>query len=717
MAKSGFTQDELKYFDSLSMEELDNMILSKRGLNSNASGQQAGQGSASVPMSERSNLDPAFQAIPTEQIDAATAEKYIAEMEEKYLDPNLLEARPAYADGSAPERAIMKAPSGAFWERTKLAFTNQPLEKQVKMLESEYGAGNVKLSKGKNLTVNQNGAWYQLDPSGAGQGDFMDKAYEKTQDILADNADIALSVGVGIPIAALAAPVVAGFTGLAAVGGALGVGAASGAGSGMARVLMGRLSGTYEATPEQMARDIGVETLLSMAGNAFIPGVKYTAQSVGKMFQKSAPVFASMPEKARNITAQILGVTSGVGDDNVGHWMNNAKKVGEFQVRHGSDQAAYLNASIQQTKELAKSVVGAKIKYGQKLYGDFAEEAGSEFTPWVGKIFTGSNANETGIELMSNNTLKYKNGKLFLASLDELPVENTFAKKETRDVIQPVLDVINDFNKRARPASGPKGAEQYLAFKERLNAAMARAEAKAMAPGRNELLALGEVRKLKADVMTAYVNKAVDPTRAPELASKLAKIDGEYAKISVLTDKFQKASAKGGNFDDEPYRALYEDLFARNKITSKTVVNKSEIQQMTDLLGKFDSRISEAVDDIGARKAAEAANHWLRPGMTSNVQTSAGMAAGIMSSNPLTGLAVAGVGSPKVNAKAAKMMSSLIDGLDFVRKLPANQRIQMLKTPEAIQKFYSTILSVPGIEAQTGAQLRGVLEGNQNGQQ
>lgn len=664
--------------------------------------QKVNTGFASLDLGDTPYSPDDFQSLTIEQL------------EEKYLDPALLETRPEYANGSSPEKAIMKTPEGATWQRTKLAFSNKPITEQIKYLEEEYGAGNVKLSKGKNITVKQNGAWFQLDPAGGGQGDLMDRALERTRDVLADNADLAVSLGLGVATAGAAAPLVAGLTGAAAIGGAAGVGAASGAGSAMGRVLMGRLVGTYDANPEDTLKDIGVETLISMAGGSFVPGAKYGAKEFGKMFAKAQPALQKAAPGVKDTIQKILGFTSGAGEDAVSHWMDNPK-VPTFLARYADDAEGALLANIDDTKAIARNVVDAKRNFGQDIYGKFAEEAGEDFAPWVGKIFTGSNtANaKNPITLMDEGVLKYNNGALSLNVADD--VTSIFGRKESLRVLKPLVDVVNDFNK-ARPATGKDGAKQYLVFKERLNDALAKAEAAALAPGRSDLQALSAARNLKAELMTAYAEKAVDAVKAPQLAGKLANVDKEWARISTLTDEFESAVRKGGEFDVQPYRQLYEKVFAQNKISSKSAANKSEINQIMDILGKYKPDISNLTDNIGARKAAIAASPWMRTGMAANVQTTAGMATGL-ATNPTIGGFTFAAGSPKINYKAAQLASGMFKGLDFIRGLAPEARKQMLQTPQAVQQFYKTILEIPGIEAQTANQLNQMLRGGSGGQQ
>jgi hypothetical protein len=692
-----------------------------------------GQGSGAVASSQQkpdtgfASLDLGDTPYSPDDFQSLTIEQ----LEEKYLDPATLETRPEYANGAAPERAIMKSPSGSTWERTKLAFTNQPLEKQVKMLEEKYGQGNVALSKGRNITVKENGAWYQLDPSGAGQGSLMDKAYEKTQDILADNADIALSVGVGVATMGALSPLTTGLAQLAKAGivsggtalaGSLTAAGASGLASGTVRTSLGRLAGTYEATAEEQIKDIGLEMALSMAGQAFVPGVKYSAEKMGSMWQKAAPSFKGMPEQAKQTFAKVTGTLSGTGEGNMRVILDNAEEYGKVVKQYKGNVTSALADQVTEVQDLTKDVLAGARARAKDLYGKVAEEAGDQFRPSVLRVTQQAGQNIPGeipvkIDLFDQGIIqKSKGGGLYIDPT-KIPVDTPiFGDKKAQKALQPMLDLINDWSK-ATPKSGQEGVEQLLTFKERLNSTFDAIETAADNVGGLDS-ALGEIKNFAKQMKEAFINKAIQGPNRDTLVSALNKADIDYAEMKVLTDKFSKAAMKGGKLDRDHYAKLYQNLFEQpGRGTLNAVKNEagSEVEQLLGKLADYNRNIKPKFDKINIRKSAIATDPWMRPGQASNVQTTAGMVTGALT-NPAFGVGVFAAASPKINAKAAQLTANLFRGLDFVKSLPLAQRMEMLKTPEAINKFYSTILSIPGIEAQTGAQLRGMIEGNQNGQ-
>lgn len=708
--KKGFTNEELDYLSNISDAELDRLITQKLG---HASTAQAPSTMPQQTMPQDMSAQPSAQGLDLNNMDPAQLDSQINSMFDRYVDPATLESRPDYANGSAPERAIPKAVDGATWNRFKLSFGNKKPDEKVKYLEQDYGAGNVVYNQKRDqYSIKKDGAWYQLDPEGGGQGDFVDRALERTRDVLADNADIAASVGLGIATAVAAAPLAAGLTGLAAVGGAGAVGAAAGAGGAMGRILMGRLVGTYEATPEEMLRDIAVETLISAAGGSFIPGAKWGTGELSKKFAKAAPVLQTAEPQNKKVLAEIIGFFGGFGSENAERMINRGTQVAAHMDKYKASKGleAALLDQVRSTQALAQHVAGARLAYGKDLYNGFVKEAGEEFSPWVGKIFTESNANASSISLIKQGVVKYANGKISLNVVDD--ATNVFSNPAALKALSPLVSVMNRFNKMG-VQTGEKGARAYLSFKELLNNALGEAENAAEKAGGD--LAMGAVRNFKREVLEAYANKAIDGVKSPGLVNKLIDIDGEYARISNLTEDFVGAAKKGGDFKSDYYRKLYETNFAPNKITTKTALKNDNIKQVMDTLGKYDSKLQKHFDDILDRKAAIAGSPLIRPGMQGNVQTATGAAAGLFAS-PLTGGLVMAASSPRVNYNVARMASTALDSLNNFNRLSPVTRTQLLKSTEAMKQFAAPILEVPGIEAQTRTQLQQMLKGGGNGQ-
>ena len=127
--RAGFTQDELSSLDKMSLDDLDKLITSVRGLESNK------QGSAGAPgvTGSRKTLEP---QIPIEQQAEQAQNNFkrdslnilpdapdsIESIARRNFDQGTLELLPSWADGSMPEKAIPKAVDGATWNRVKPSY-------------------------------------------------------------------------------------------------------------------------------------------------------------------------------------------------------------------------------------------------------------------------------------------------------------------------------------------------------------------------------------------------------------------------------------------------------------------------------------------------------------------------------------------------------------------------------------------------------------------
>lgn len=721
MAKKKSSYSEVKQMQDLSMDELEarfNAIAQRAEANS-PSQRTGASGSLRKPQESPSSF--ANLNLGSEVDDGSDFETLSTEeLAQKYLEPSTLEMRPEYADGSAPEKAIHKAIDGAAWARTKLAFTNKSVADQIKYLEGDFGPGNVKLSKGKNITVKdpKTNAWYQLDPEGAGEGDFIDKALEKTRDILADNADLAVSLGLGIATAGAAAPLAAGLTGLGAVAGAAGVGAASGAGSSMGKVLMGRLVGTYDSTPETMLKDIGLEMLLGAAGNSFIPGMKYGSREIGNMLKGTGKALKVVPEQSKQTLINLIGATSGQGPEMAEHVIKNSEKVGDMMTKYGNRPADAYRAALADTEDIANNIVKAKRALFNDSYGNFAKEAGEAFNPNIGRTFTGA-ADDQGYSLLKNNVLKWDptSLKLTLNSADDImkanPIESSvFADKKAQAALKPFVDVVNRFN-TVGTFNGEAGGKQFLAFKRALGAATE--QARVISEEKGLQSAYGEVLQFKNELLSNYLNRSLDPLKKDpakyaEMMTKLISIDKKYKSVSDSVAPFVDALKARNKGNKDAFVNLYNKVFKDTKVTMKGTAAKDNIVGIINELGTYAPTLVDKIDDIGARKAAMAFSPWTRGGLDT------AFSIGAAASGSPEGLAMLTARSPKINYHAAKLASSMYDGLDFVRKLSPAAKTQLLRTPEALQSFVKTITSIPGLEAQIGQQLGQSLQGSQNGQ-
>lgn len=738
MAKKKSSFSEVQSMQEMSIGELQSKFyalaqnaerLKQDSDGANAPGQQA-QPSATQGPASFASLDLGGNGGPNATDFTNLSDEDLAQ---KYLDPATLEARPDYADGSNPDRAIPKAVDGATWERLKLSFGNRNNAQTVKYLEQEYGEGNVKQSKSGAVVVKnkKDNSWYQLDPDGGGSGNFFEKALERTRDVLADNADIAVAVGVGIPAAIVAAPLVAGATaagGLASVGAAGAVGAYSAAASKMTTTVLGRLAGTYEATPQDMARDIGIDMLFGFAGGAIVPGAKLTMDKFAEQVAKSGPALKKMGEPIKEALSEVFGFASGKNANSYRYIMDHADEVASITKTYKKglslDTKLMDTHNIRDTKDFAMRAKDALYAWYDDGINGVAKEAGDLFQPKINQTIK-----ENFQGLVNSGYGKFsKTGSFVLNSLDDIaklnPNEVTHLESEAgRGLMQKYINEMNKWLTKGE-LTGEAGVKQFVSFKSGLNRIYEEVAQEASDKGLNQTLkAIGDMnRGIKQKIFDSalqsdkYIGNAAAQEKIIKATSMFAATEKGYGtKKEAMYDMLKAVDKYNRLKDPGAFDSFYKDSFVTAKLTPKTGRAQDALELAIEDLNKFDPKLKELKHAVGLRRAAADTNPWMRSGII-------GQAAALGSITTLNPSYVAGmlVTSPKVNAEASKLTGALFRGLSFVKRgLNDAQRTALTKDPAAMTSFLKTLVATPGIEAQMSTQLGDQLlgSGGQSGQQ
>ncbi len=234
---------------------------------------------------------------------------------EGFMDPAVLGLKDVeeYAGGSEPDFAINESPLDTL-DRVKLKLGNTA--GNLSYLKQKYE--DAALDSDGNVKIKKNGLWYAADPdtdpwertkaivskfadpTGILQSLVVD---EKTRDEL--NKDVAELIPAAGGLALGAGGAALGT--LAGPAGSL-AGAAAGAGAGeWARTSLGRLVGTYEASPEEQLKDIGIESLLGLGGQTVGLGVKLSGQMLAKGLQN----LVSKPTATKEMISEMVSGMSG----------------------------------------------------------------------------------------------------------------------------------------------------------------------------------------------------------------------------------------------------------------------------------------------------------------------------------------------------------------------------------------------------------------------
>lgn len=217
-------------------------------------------------------------------------------------------------------------------DRAKLSVGN--VKGSINYLSNKFGKENVKYDKENGFVVDNDGVWQRVDASGLGIKDswetsrnlldFAKKVGKEAVSDIVDLSDLAINVTAATKGAAEGAAIgaVAGPVG-AFVGGVVGAGA-GGLGAAAVRTSFGRLAGTYDSSPDEELKDIAMETVFTMGGQAIAPGVQL---GVGKVVQGLSKLKNGLSHGARELITEVYGKVTGVGKDSMDRLIEAAPEV------------------------------------------------------------------------------------------------------------------------------------------------------------------------------------------------------------------------------------------------------------------------------------------------------------------------------------------------------------------------------------------------------
>lgn len=703
------------------------------------------QGAAGIKEANQAATAPlvAAQQAQTEQQSEGEfdVDKYINER----FDPVSGEVRPAYANGSSPEAAINKSPLSVV-DRFKMGFGN---DKGVdSYLKEKFGPENVKQFGNGDFAVKDGDAWYRTDPDGRGDGD----AWEKTKENLKDMADIygkAMPTAAAIGVSALTAGV--GSVGLA--------GAAAGAMEGI-RSSLGRLAGTYEATPEQQLKDVGLEMAISAMGQAIPLGVKPTANMIGGFFRRGAQAAGKIAEPIVEALAQVKAKAMGTDAGAIRMWYTHADEVGQKLISAGKGTEAAENVvqnlfqqNLNNTAKIANEARTGLTKFYGTEMSKIAEKASPQTTADVGSAIKESIA-ELGSDFVTTRqvpglkAVAQKAEELGKVSMDEatgflksfgadgaVSAEHTalrsraaianklaqagnispVADKAGYKILNEWVDFLHNFSKQ-RAVTGKAGVEQYIKFEQL--AGQKAWELKQLAQEQGGAEAAKIVDQMYANMQSKMSSNLSKTMGDNTLSESFAALQSKYANykntLAPILDAQRTAMKKGTN---DVYTTLYDRLFKASDLTSKGLSAKNSLRAAMKDLGQYAPGLEASVHDMALNKAASAALPWVNPKLVGQGAVAVG-AAGLASGNPAA-MATLALTSPKVGYQAAKLATSMGRGLGFLQKLPAGQAATLFQDPKLAAPFIQTILQIPSVEDEVKNNLLSPMMGGggQNGGQ
>lgn len=293
-------------------------------------------------------------------------------------DPNTGELIPVEFSGGSPATAMNKSPLSTM-DRFKLSLGNE--QGNLKYLQQKFEqVAPIPGKDGKptkDLAVLQNGTWHRVDPA---SGEGMD-AWDIAAEYVKDAADLA-PIGAGIGVAAATNVATSGMSvpASAAIGGAT---------TALLRTSLGRIVGTYDATPAEQAWDLAFETLLNVGGAKVVAGAKPTAAKVSKWIEPLATKFKDVVDDVtpEGVTVAAKAVANSpkvmfkkffsalsVGEDNfdlaVQHTKHLQKIMNDSYAKNGSSNiAGYHDDITSQQATVVKDIAQNSRNILSQVYG------------------------------------------------------------------------------------------------------------------------------------------------------------------------------------------------------------------------------------------------------------------------------------------------------------------------------------------------------------
>lgn len=598
---------------------------------------------------------------------------------------------------NTPDDALAKSPVGLM-DRWKLEFGNE--RGSIKYLKNNFD--DVIAHPDKGLLVKNKGVWQQVDPTGVGKGDPWEIAKELAADTLELSTEgIDTAAGIG---GAGAGTFVGGPIGT--VGGAI---AASGAAA-AARTSLGRYIGTYDATPEEQLRDVGVEALLALGGEAVGVGVKAIAPSIKKAV-KNVNEFGN--DITREAYSKMLSFFTGAKQSSTDTLMRNPDAVikeadnliASVKAEDPSgivDASSLKNMVGKKRLEIASeavnrvpAVIGAK--YDAAMKGVMNNPKINKFTANVSQDVADILAelqNKELIQQMPDGTFKASDD--WANAMLENPEASGLAKKGVQKKLTQFVEQLDTALKLGE-VKGKKGAEIVKNLRSSFDAIYFDAVRADNQSSRELTRLLGDSRaKLSTNLANNFDNAGLGKEFRDANAIWSSNVD-MISKLKKMQDRPERIEAFI-NSDTTVDRELLKQIRAND-----TALGQAALDRM-DVLG------------AGADYAASVPNFsaWGARSMY------LGMGMGAATGNPLmTGASGLGLlaTAPKNAAKltkylmkasnvpraTAEKMAPIAQGMkDTLLMMSPGQKQELLSDPEKLGMFFGTLMQEDSTQGQEG---------------
>lgn len=307
------------------------------------------------------------------------------------VDPSTVDIN--YNDINQP---INETPQDFNWDRLKMSFGNR--KGNIGYLKSRFQDAGV--TDTGDVVVKDKGIWKRTDLDGLGGDDGW-----TVSELMGDLADVGGDIAVGT--GAALGTVATGGAGAAIASAA----ASTGAASAIKNNILGRVMGTYDATPMEAAKDIALDAIIGAAGEGVALGAKnYVLPAIKNGLKK----IGGLEETSQSLLANVLSGLDDQGPDAYRHLFAHGDDATKLAAEY--QEKAMKEATLKGASDISK---GALPESFQSAYQRVAEEAQVEAAMPFVKNAQGNLSKHFGDQLDDIIETQLKNPKEIQAALSE----------------------------------------------------------------------------------------------------------------------------------------------------------------------------------------------------------------------------------------------------------------------------------------------------------